>query len=147
MQSQNVFPVGPMMGLGFFGLIVYVVVKGLILEPAQERSHAQWKAFEAARTVQVVARMHYYPKDVTEPNLEKPFRGGMPALSDLIYQKKRAGHHINTGYPENSIGNALSLSNAILTGSLEPVMLPLNDMREELNERERELSADAKSVF
>lgn len=121
----------------FFGLI-YIVVKGLWLEPLQEQREAAWRAFGDAKTVQMMANMHYYPKDLR--NLDRPFSAGMPALGLLHSRAKRAGISLKTEYRPNSIGHALSLSNRVLTGNTEPVMLDLFEISDELRKREEKLA-------
>lgn len=146
MNSQKGNLVLPIMGIMIWVVIVYVFVKGIILEPAQESSENKLKAFENALFIQRFAHMKYYPADVSTENLEKRYDAGPYHLSVLNMYAKRAGHWFDTGYPENTRGHALSLSNAILIGDPEPRMLPREKLNE-LEEIEQELRDDANGWF
>lgn len=142
MKYQKGFAVQGFVGLFMFFGLAYIVVNGLILEPMQAKKEAAWHAFGDAQAVQTLANMKYYPKDIR--NLEKPFTAGMPALGMLNTRAQAAGISLEMGYPKNSIGHALSLSNKVLTGNTDPVILSLGDMREELNEKENRLGRAAR---
>lgn len=136
-KAQKGFAVQAAFNLTIVGGFLYIVIIGTILGPMQDRREAAWRAFRDAKTVQTFANMYYY-KDL-DSRLEHGFSKGIHALQLLNTRVRDSGESLETGYPKTSIGHALSLSNRVLTGDADPTLLRLNDMGDELREREDKL--------
>ncbi len=113
------------------------------IAPQIDKKEEMSALVNAAHHVQATAIQDYalMPEaSATTIDLKRPFPDAA-VISKLLLLSDSAGLLITTEFDDNSMGNALALSNYVLTGNSEPQFLKITNLKNDINKRRENLVA------
>lgn len=129
---------GKFVATGCIGIIfATAIVHVAWFEPQIERKAKLSELVNSAHSVQAIAANHYVLEaDVSASTIDLqntfPY---MTSLNNLLTLSAETGFGIETGFSKDSMGNALALSNYVLTGEQEPKFLNTFDIQHRISAR------------